>query len=201
VNKYRKTPSGRAVFLILCIAALFVPSIVAAEIGSRIGSFHLTDVFGTVRSSHLFSGKAIVLVFWSFKCPVSLAYNDRMEEFQKKYKDKGVLIFGVAASSNESPEEIRANLKNLNLTVPVLLDAGGVLAEKLEATHTPEVFVLDGTMVLRYKGAWDNNKRVGESGRIAYVENTTEAILAKQTLVQAETKPFGCGIRRRGIRK
>ncbi len=186
---------------ILCAMALWMPPATGAQIGSRIGSFHLPDVLGTVRSSHLYSGKAIVLVFWSFKCPVSLAYNDRLEEFQKKYKDKGVLIFGVASSSNETPAEIRANLKNLNLSVPVLLDAGGALAEKLDATHTPDVVILDGAMVLRYRGAWDNNKKAGDSARVAYVDNAIDAILAESAVVFAETKPFGCSIRRRGIGK
>jgi len=172
-----------------------------AEIGSRIGNFQLPDVSGTTRSLQLYSGKLVVFVFWSFKCPVSLAYDDRIEGLQNKYGDKGVTVFRIASAANETSAEIRANTANLKLTVPVLLDSEGNFAEKLGATHTPSVFILDGSMILRYKGALDNNKKPGESDRIAYAENAIDSILAGRPVAVSETRPFGCSIKRQSIRE
>jgi peroxiredoxin len=198
-NRKQATRFAEALIWISVVSAVCHPPVIGAEIGSRVDSFQLPDILGTIRSSYQFSGKTIVLVFWAFKCPVSLAYNNRMEEFQKKYAGQEILIFGVASSVNETPAEIKANIDNLKISVPFLLDAEGNLAEKLEVTHTPEIFILDGAMNLRYKGAWDNNKMVQEKGRIAYVEDAVDAIIAGRAIGIPETKPVGCRIRRRGI--
>jgi peroxiredoxin len=179
-------------------SAVPVPSAQTIEIGSKISSFEpLPTVFASQSIS--LSGKAVVFVFWSFKCPVSLAYSDRMNELQEKYRDKGIAVFGVASAANETGEEIRANIDNLKLQVPVLLDKEGSLAAMLGATHTPSVFVFDEGKTLRYKGALDNNKKNGESKRVAYVEDAINAILAGHPVPVPETKPFGCSIKRRGV--
>jgi peroxiredoxin len=198
-NRKQAVRFAEVLIWISVVSAVCHPPVIGAEIGSRIDGFQLPDILGTTRSSHQYSGKIIVLVFWAFKCPVSLAYNNRIEEFQKKYGDQEILIFGVASSVNETPAEIKANIDNLNLSIPFLLDSEGNLAEELEVTHTPEFFILDGAMNLRYKGAWDNNKKAQEKGRLAYVEDAADAIIAGRAIVIPETKPFGCRIRRRGI--
>jgi len=175
------------------------PGLGAAEIGSRVGAFQLTDLSGQTVSSQSYSGKTVVLVFWSFKCPVSLVYNDRIETLQSKYGSRDVTVVAISSGPSQKPTEIQANASNLKLSLPVLLDPDGDLAEKLGATHTPSAFVLDTAGVLRYKGALDNNKRPGENDRISYVEDALDAILAGTPVQVSETKPFGCSIRRKGL--
>jgi len=170
-----------------------------AGIGSPVGDVLLPDTSGANRSLQSFSGKVVVFVFWSFKCPVSLAYDERVEALQNKYRSRGVVVLGVASSANETSSEIRANLTNLNISMPVLLDSEGSLAEQLGATHTPGIFILDTGGVLRYRGALDNNKKVGDKGRIAYAEDAIEAILTGRAVTVPETRPFGCVIRRRTL--
>jgi peroxiredoxin len=167
------------------------------ELGSKLQNFQLKDAQGASISLESYSGKVVVFVFWSFKCPVSLAYDDRVEKLRSQYRDKGVFVFGVATGANDKADEIRANAANLKIQFPVLLDTEGDLAEKLAATHTPEVFILDRDAVLRYRGAFDNNKKQGESGRIAYAEDAIDAILSGRTAPVSETRPFGCSIKRR----
>jgi peroxiredoxin len=181
-----------AFWIMLCTS-----TVAGAELGSKLQSFQLKDTSGATRSLESYSGKIIVFVFWSFKCPVSLAYDDRVEKLQAKYTDKGIVVLGVASGANDSPDEIRANAANLKIQFPVLLDSEGDLAENLGATHTPDVFILDKEAVLRYRGALDNNKKPGESGRIAYAEDAIDAILAGRVAPVSETRPFGCSIKRR----
>jgi peroxiredoxin len=181
---------------------LCIPPAAAIEIGSKIVSFQpLPSVPGEAQSPQSLSGKPVVFIFWSFKCPVSLAYDDRMNALQVKYSPKGVAVFGVASAANETPAEIRANTANLHLTVPVLLDSEGSFAEALGATHAPSVFIFDENKILRYKGALDNNKKPGDSQRVAYVEDALDAILAGRPVPVSETRPFGCGLRRRSIKE
>ncbi len=189
--------SGMLLLLIAAAAANCPQNVQAAEIGSRVGNFQLPDASGQTRSLQSYSGKNVVLVFWSFKCPVSLMYNGRMEAIQSKYGSRGVVVLAIASGANETPAEIEANANNLKVTIPILLDSNADLAEKLGAAHTPSVFILDGGGVLRYKGAIDNNKRPGENGRIAYVDDALDAILAGTGVPNPETKTFGCSIKRK----
>jgi peroxiredoxin len=181
------------------LTGLYAQPTQTAGIGSTVGSFQLPDASGTSRSLQSYSGKVVVFVFWSFKCPVALAYNERIETLRNQYAGRGVEVFGVSSGSKETSSEIRANLANLNMSMPVLLDSEGRLAEQLGATHTPAVFILDRGGVLRYRGALDNNKRVGDNGRIAYAEDALDAILAGRAVAVPETRPFGCVIRRKSF--
>jgi peroxiredoxin len=180
---------------LLWACALSAPYACAADIGSKIPNFQLPDASGEIRSLRSFSGKAVAIVFWSYKCPVALAYVDRVEDLRKKYQGKGVQVFAIVAGTNESPAEIRANIANLKISIPVLLDSEGNVAERLGATHSPSVFIVDGEEILRYKGALDNNKRPGEGGRISYIDDALDSILSGRDVALSETHPFGCGIR------
>jgi peroxiredoxin len=167
-----------------------------AQIGSKLAGFRLTDTGGRDHTLEQYAGRIVVLEFWSFKCPVSLAYDERVAALQSKYDGRGVVVLAVASNKNETPVEVRRNAENLRLPFPVLLDTDGIMAEKLGATHTPSVCILDGAGVLRYRGAIDNNKRPDERDRVPYAEEAIEALLAGRPVPQVETKVFGCSIRR-----
>jgi peroxiredoxin len=183
------------------MALLSLQSAYSADIGSKIDNFQLPDTAGTTHSLRAYSGKIVALFFWSFKCPVSLFYNERMNGLRDKYKNSEVVVLGVDSAANETLAEILANIDNLKITAPVLLDLEGDLAEKVGATQTPSVFVIDGNSILRYRGALDNNRKEGEKGRIAYVEDAINALIAGRTVPISETRLLGCSIRRQEIRE
>jgi alkyl hydroperoxide reductase subunit AhpC len=193
----------RIIGICLCIWMIvsFIQAAPAADISSKIDNFQLQDTAGAIHTQRSYSGKILILVFWSFKCPISLIYDDRMDALHDKYGNKGVAVLGIDSAANETPAEIRANMDNLKIMIPVLLDTEGNLAEKLGATQTPSVFILDGNMVLRYRGALDNNRKAGEKGRIAYAEDAVDALLAGRDVPIPETRSFGCSIRQQGIKE
>ncbi|MBZ5494914.1 MAG: redoxin domain-containing protein [Acidobacteriia bacterium] len=196
--RLRRSPAACAFLnLLLTMAAAAQSSpLTGGQIGAKVADFRLTDNNGKSHTLEDYTGKILVLEFWSFKCPVSLAYDERVAALQSKYGGRGVSVLAVASNKNESSAEVKRNAENLKLAFPVLLDQDGMLAEKLGATHTPSVFILDGTGTLRYRGAIDNNKRATERGRIAYVEAALDALLAGQPVPQADTQVFGCSIKR-----
>jgi len=181
----------------LALAALaFLPLPANAQIGTRVASFSIADTDDRVHTLEEYAGKILVLEFWSFKCPVALAYNERLAALQSAYRDRGVAFLAIASNKNESPIEVRRNRENLKLAFPVLLDRDGAMADRLGATHTPSIVILDGAGMLRYRGAIDNNKHAGEKGRIPYAEEALDALLAGRPVPQPETQVFGCSIRR-----
>jgi peroxiredoxin len=168
-----------------------------AQVGTRIADFQLADDEGKPHSLEDYAGKILVLEFWSYKCPPSAAYDDRIKELDAKYRRRGVMVLAVDSNKNEPADEVRVNGNSRQLPYPVLMDPSGNLADSLGATHTPSVAVLDGSGVLRYRGAIDNNRRPGESGRIAYLENALDALLSGQPVQHSETRMSGgCTIKR-----
>ncbi len=179
------------------LAAGIARSAAFDDLGTRVEDFRLVDAVGNAHSLSQYSGRVVVLAFWAFKCPVSLSYDSRLGDLQAKYRNSGVILLAVDSNANEGPAEIRANASNLQLPFPVLLDGEGSLAEKLKATQTPSLYIIDGRGILRYRGALDNRKKPGEGGRIAHAEQAIDDILAGRPVATPETPSNGCPIRRR----
>jgi peroxiredoxin len=183
--------------LILLAAACFTLFSATIGIGEKVGDFKLQDTAGNTHSPAAYAGKLLVFVFWSFKCPTALACDDRLAALQTKYGNRGVVVLAVASNSNESQAEIQRNAANLNLSFPILLDSDGTFADRLGATITPSVYILDGGGALRYRGALDNRGKPGDKRREAYAEDAIESILAGQSVANPETQAAGCSIKRK----
>jgi len=189
---------GSAASPLLALAAFFWQPLLPAafQAGEKVANFQLKDTTGKDHSLSQYAGRLVVLEFWSFKCPVSLAYRERMQELETKFGPRGVVFLAIASNRNETPAEVARNAENLKMTYPVLLDTDGIVAEGMGATHAPSVFILDRGGVLRYRGAIDNNRTPGQGGRVSYAEDALEALLAGRPIQAPQTREFGCTIRR-----
>lgn len=181
----------------LCLCSTTVATAIAAEIGSRVKDFQLNDSSGQSHSLQDYSQKVVVLAFWSFKCPVALTYGERINALKDQYGAHGVIVLGVASDAGESAAAIQRNASNVNLQFPILLDPDGVVADELAATRTPSIYVIDGAGILRYRGAFDNNKKPGDRGRISYAEDAVQQVLSGRQVMVPKTSASGCSIRRR----
>jgi peroxiredoxin len=188
-----------SMLLIYMFFGISVQSIHAAVIGSKVSDFRLSDASGKNHSLNAYSGKIVVLVFWSYKCATSSRYSNQIESIQNKYDRNRVVVLGISAGPDETAENILKNKMNLGVTFPVLLDTEGRVAASLDATHSPSVFIIDGTGRLRYQGALDNNKKMGEEGRRAYAEDAIDAILTGRNVEISEIEAFGCSMRARSF--
>src|SRR4026209_2462939 len=79
-------------------------------IGSTIGDFSLPDVDNKERSLKSLAGKNVtVLLFIAVQCPVSNAYNERMEKLAQDYKDKGIAVIGINSNAKEEAASAQAH--------------------------------------------------------------------------------------------
>lgn len=189
-------PRSGIFLLSVCLAlGIFVQPIPAVDIGARIADFRLSDESGNThtRSSH--SGKIVVFIFWSYKCPSAIRYTHRLDVLQNKYDKNRVVVVGVSTGNSETASAIQANKANLKVNFPVLLDRDGSLATMLGATHIPSVFIIDENSRLRYRGAIDNDKRIGDGKRKAYAEDAIDALLSARPIEVREIEAKGCMIR------
>ena len=183
----------------LVVAALLSPSLTLASpvaVGDKLSPFTLKGYDGKAVDLASYSGKkAVVLVFVATRCPVSNAYNDRMEAIAKEYSAKGVAFVGINANKEETPSEIAEHAKTHGLSFPVLKDSGNVEADAFGAQVTPEAYVYDASWVLRYHGRIDDNMNL-EHAKSPDLRNALDAVLAGKDAPVKETKAFGCSIKR-----
>ena len=165
-------------------------------IGATIEEFNLPDVDGRDHSLKSLKGKnGTVLIFISVQCPVSNAYNERMEKLAADYKSKGITVVGVNANSSEDAGAVKAHAAEKGLTFTILKDPGNKLADKLGATRTPEAYFLDSNNKLLYHGRIDNSQNPAaiESSDL---RTALDAALAGKPIEKTEAKAFGCTIKR-----
>ena len=125
-------------------------------VGSTLENFKLTDTNGTEKSFESLKGeKGTVIVFLSAQCPVVKGYNERISQIADDYQSKGINFIGINSNATESPEWIKTHAKE-NYKFPVLIDKDAVLADKLGANVTPEIYYFDANNVLLYASKHDN---------------------------------------------
>ncbi|HVJ85496.1 MAG TPA: redoxin domain-containing protein [Caulifigura sp.] len=180
------------------VAALFagVARAEAAEKLTVVPEFALKDYRGReYKLSEYEKQPVIVVAFLGVECPLAKQYSIRLQELAKEFADKGVTFLGVDANSQDAPTEIAAFVRRQGLEFPMLIDAGCKLAEKLGATRTPEVVVLDQNRAVRYRGRIDDQFQIGvvrDKAERQELRDAVDALLAGKPILVAETQPIGC---------
>jgi peroxiredoxin len=193
----------RKIVRVLSLFILFLAGSVAAfsqvpSIGSTIESFTLPDTAGASQSLDGLKGKnGAVIVFLSAQCPVVKGYVERINQLAADYQAKGINFVGINSNSSESLDWVRSNKTEYGYKFPVLVDKGNVIADKLGATVTPEVYYVDAKGVLLYHGAIDND-RSGRNVTTNYLRTAFEESLSGKKVARTSANAFGCTIKRVG---
>jgi peroxiredoxin len=165
-------------------------------IGAVIPDFTLPDADGKEHSLASLKGtKGTVLIFVATKCPISNAYNERMQKLAEEYKAKGFNVVGINSNSTESAAEVKSHAAEKGLAFTILKDAGNQIADRFDAQVTPEAYLLDASGKLVYHGRIDNS-RYGYVITATELRDAIEATLAGKPVKKIEAKAFGCSIKR-----
>ena len=184
---------------LLLSAACLAEAPEAPKIGAPAPSFTLpaADGSGPVSlASLLGKARAVVVVFDATRCPYAKGYKGRLAAMGKEYGPKGIAFVTINSNKTEPQEEVAADAKKAGFGFPVLKDEGNKVADLYGAQKTPEVYVLDPKGTLLYRGRIDENHEEPEKVTSPDLKNTLEAILAGKPVPKAETKAFGCTIKR-----
>lgn len=165
-------------------------------IGATIEDFTLPDVDNKERSLKSLAGKnGTVLLFIAVQCPVSNAYNERMEKLAADYKAKGIAVIGINSNVAEDAAAVKAHAEQNKLSFPILKDPGNKIADRLGAKVTPEAYFLDAGNKLLYHGRIDNARNAAQL-ETSDLRNALDAALAGKAIEKSEAKAFGCSIKR-----
>jgi peroxiredoxin len=201
---YQKSREEKVMIIkkFLLIAAIFtfyflsIAAFANYPSADKIQDFTLTDYNGNKHSlSDYKDSKAIVIIFIATECPVSNAYNSRMEKLFEEYNQKGIAFLGINSNKAESVERLKEHAMENGLTFTILKDEKNIIADKFEASFTPEVFVLNSEFNILYHGRIDNARNETEVVT-KDLENALNEILAGKEVSKKETKAFGCSIKR-----
>lgn len=148
----------------------------------------------------LLGKRATVLVFLNTECPIFNGYVATLNELAKQFVDQGVAVIGLNPNDGISVREMAAHRKEFSLTIPVLRDAGAVIASQLKVEHCPEAVLLDNEGTVRYLGRIDERyaRRGAGAGDVRRrdLSIAIEELLAGKPISVAKTEAIGCPISR-----
>jgi peroxiredoxin len=165
-------------------------------VGSAMDNFTLSDTSGANHSLTELKGKnGAVVVFLSAQCPVVRGYVNRINELAAEYQAKGINFIGINSNATEDLNWVRSNVAEYGYKFPVLIDKGAVVADKLGASVTPEVYYIDSKNVLLYHGAIDND-RSGRNVTDTFLKTAFESSLSGKKITRTSANAFGCSIKK-----
>ncbi len=165
-------------------------------IGTTIDDFKLPDADGSEHSLKSLMGKnGAVIIFVATKCPVSNAYNDRMEKLAQDYKARGINVIGINSNNTEPAADVKSHAAEKHLTFAILKDDGNKIADRLGATRTPEAYVINAGGKLVYHGRIDNSQNTANITANDLREALDE-LLAGKPVSKTGGAAFGCTIKR-----
>jgi peroxiredoxin len=162
--------------------------------------FALPDTDGRIhRLSELTATGPVVVVFTCNHCPYALAWHDRLADVAERYAPRGVRMLFVNSNDADrypadSLDAMRERVEAEGWTVPYLHDASQDVARGFGAQTTPDVFVVDSEMRVRYRGAPDESYE-DPAANALWLREAIDDVLSGVELRRPETTPVGCSIK------
>ncbi len=172
----------------------------AAKLGNKIDNLTFKQLSGgTIDLPRLKGARATVVVFLSFECPVSNSYAQPLADLAQAYRAQGVVLVGICTNAELDAGQVAKQVQDFRLPFPVFQDDRHRAAEAFGAAVTPETFLLDAELVLRYRGRIDNGyaARLRKNQQITRhdLRQALDQLLAGKPVSEPVTEAVGCPIR------
>lgn len=173
------------------------------ELGTTAPEFKLPDVIsGKTYDLKKFKGnKALLVIFVCNHCPYVKLIKESLVEYASDYMPKGVGI--VAISSNDvenypqdSPDKMKEDAEKFGYPFPYLYDKSQEVAKDYKAACTPDLFLFDENLKLRYRGQFDSARPgndIEPSG--GDLRKATDQVLSGEKVSENQTPSIGCNIK------
>lgn len=177
-----------------------------ADLGQPAPDFTLPDSDGHPVHLADYKGKTVVLEWFNPHCPFVRNAHTKgsLKDAAKRHAAEGVVWLGINSGApgkeGAGAEATREGKQKFGLEHPILIDESGDVGHAYGATNTPNLFVIDATGNLVYRGAVDNSPDgEGESptdGKlVSYVDTALADLAAKRPVATPSTKPYGCSVK------
>lgn len=139
---------------------------------------------------------AIIVVFYSNRCPVADAYEQRLLQLAADFRPRRVRVLAISVShhAGDTFDKMQQRAHERRWTIPYVQDLSQDIARKYGATTTSQVFLLNAERKIAYMGAIDDQWKDAGKVENAYLREALTAVLAAQKVEIPETRPVGCEI-------
>jgi peroxiredoxin len=197
----------RMICLLFFTFTAFAQSHPILPLGSSAPDFSLPGVDGKIHSiGDYASNPVLVVVFTCNHCPIAQMYEQRIQQLEADYRDRGVAVVAIQPNNpkairideldssdiSDSLEEMKIRFAYKHLHYPYLYDGETQsVARAYGPQATPHVFIFDKDRKLRYEGRMDNSYRQ-ELVNTQDARNAIDALLANRDVQVKKTGVFGC---------
>jgi len=168
--------------------------------GSAAPDFSLKGTDGKNYSLADFKGKkAVLIIFMCNHCPYVVPKFGYFVELQKRYPDLQVVGINSNDTDNypeDSFEKMKEYARQHGFSFPYLIDETQEVARAYGAECTPDPFLFDSDLKLRYHGRFDDaHAKAHSEGRTSEMENAVRQVLAGEEVTVESLPSCGCNIK------
>lgn len=190
---------GNSITIWVCIVLLQLFGCTSQQTPASISEINLPAIDG---SDYAFASLAdhqiTVITFFSPECPLSENYTKNLNDLQSVYASEDIVFISVIPGKYYSEKAIDSFKIRYQVQGIFLLDRNKILTNFLQATITPEVFVLNRDGEIQYSGAIDNwAVDLGQKREVItqwYLRDAIDSVLQNKHVPIAYTPPVGCFI-------
>jgi hypothetical protein len=168
----------------------------AAGIGRYVPDALGVDLDGARKSWRGAGRKATVVALTSATCPLSRKHAPGLARLEERWSARGVEFVFVNVADDEV-DAVREQRSHFGWRGRLLRDRDHAIVRAFAATTTTEVFIVDGSNTLVFRGAVSDQYAIGASldaPRRTFVEDALDALLAGRPIAVPATHAPGCAI-------
>lgn len=121
-----------------------------AKVGKPAPDFSLKTIDGKEIKLSDLRGKTVLINLWATWCPPCRYEMPGIQMAYEKYKDKGLVVLGIDFTVQDNLKDVKAFVKELKLTFPILLDETGDVSAGLYGMRgLPTSYFIDTQGILQ----------------------------------------------------
>lgn len=145
--------------------------------------------------------KATVVMFLCNHCPYVIHVNEEIVQLTKDYKPQGVSFIGISSNDvvnypQDGPDLMKTHAATVGYDFPYLYDESQEVAKAYDAACTPDFYIFDSHLKLKYRGRLDNSKpNSGVPLTGADMRAALDAVLTGGAVEEKQYPSGGCNIK------
>ncbi len=172
------------------------------KLGIRAPAFALPDAFGKKHAlSDAKGSDAVVVMFICNHCPFVKHVRLELARIGKDYASRNVAIFAINSNDpvthpGDNAAGMKKEVADWGYTFPYLIDGEQTVAKAYQAACTPDFYVFDRDLQLRYRGQLDGSRPSNDipvSG--TDLRAAIDAIVAGGRANERQVPSIGCNIK------
>ncbi len=172
-------------------------------LGTVAPNFHLIDTVSdtTIGLNEAKGVKGTMIMFICNHCPFVIHVSPEISKMAKEYQSQGIQFIAISSNDvvnypQDGPDLMRQVAQREDYSFPYLYDATQEVAKAYDAACTPDFYLFDHDLQLRYRGQLDDSRPgngISLSG--SDLRHAMDALL-NNTDINAIQKPsIGCNIK------